>query len=73
MHFSNFKLVHILSCLGCMSPKLKLVNLKCIKQPLVAFKPIYLFITGFVLIFGIFANLDLATWSSSLMYPSSLA
>ena len=73
MHFSNSKLVHMSSCLGCMSPKLKLVNLKCFKQMEVAFKPIYTFITDSILIFGIFANLDLATWSSSLMYPSSLA
>ena len=52
---------------------LKIVKLEGIKQLLVAFKPIYPFIISFVLIFGIFANLDLATWSSSLMYPSSLA
>ena len=52
---------------------LKLVSEQCIKQTEVAFKPIYTFIYDAILIFGIFANLDLATWSSSLMYPSSLA
>ena len=67
MHFSNFKLVHILPCLGCMSVTLKLVSEQCFKQTEVAFKPIYTFITDSILIFGIFANLDLATWSSSLM------
>ena len=52
---------------------LKLVLEQCIKQTEVAFKPINTFIYDTILIFGIFANSDLATWSSSLMYPSSLA
>ena len=56
-----------------MSPKLKLVPGQCFKQTGVAIKPINTFIYDAILIFGIFANLDLATWSSSLMYPSSLA
>ena len=56
-----------------MSVTLKLVPGQCFKQTGVAFKPIYTFIYDSILIVGIFANLDLATWSSSLMYPSSLA